>query len=198
MKKFGVLLAVFALCAIGAASAHAENSEFTASATGSLSGSALENQVFNTGAGEVVCTTAATSGTIASVSATEQHVTVNYSGCKAFGLVNVHISAATYNFTAAKTEKEVTQPNRVDIVNPITITVTKTLFTAHCTVTVPAQTVGTVDFENNGNNVKVTPTVTGIHSTGSGGVCGGTNSTGTYEGASEVHREGGGSVGFDK
>jgi hypothetical protein len=202
MKRLGVLFAVFALCAIGAASASAENSEFTASAVGSINGIDLDDQVFNTGAGEVVCKKAVTSGTIASVAATNQHVTVNYSECTAFGFVGVHITPATYNFTAAKTVEheggiKTTLPNQADVESAITITVTKTLFTAHCSLVVGKQTLSSIDFANNGNNVIVTPTVTGIHSAGTGGVCGGTNTTGTYSGRSEVNRVSGGSVSFD-
>jgi hypothetical protein len=187
LKKLGVLvIAVLALGAFGAANASAE---FTASALGEIHGNALETQVFETVAGTIECAGATTTGSITALASTEQHVTVHYSNCKAFGLVNVHISTATYLFT--------THEGTVHVVEPITITVTKTLFTAHCTVTVGKQTLSKVDFINNGNNVIVQPTIGGIHSVGSGGVCGGTNSTGTYTGKSEVSRVGGGTVSVD-
>jgi hypothetical protein len=188
IKMFGMLVAV--ICAISALGAANSSAEFTASATGELHGRALENQLFTTSAGSVLCSAATTTGTITKTATPEQHVTVHYSGCTAFALPAVHVSTATYLFTTDGT---------VHIVEPITITVTKTLFTAHCTITVKAQTVGTVDFETVGSKVKVTPTVTGIHSVGSGGPCGSTTSnTGTYEGASEIERVGGGFVAFDK
>ncbi len=185
-KKIGAIaLAVVAFSALGVASASA--AEFTASSTGSLTGAATADQVFNTGAGEVVCKTAATTGTVASTKATNQHVTVTYGTCKAFGIATVDISAATYNFTSN---------GQVHIVNPITITVTG--FLIECTVTVPAQTVGTVDFATSGTGVAVTPTVTGITSTGNGGLCGGHNTTGTYTGASKVsHSTAGQTLSFD-
>ncbi len=186
MKKLGVLVAVFALCAIGAANASA--AEFTASETGSLEGKALETNVFTTSGGKVECTGAATSGTIAKTADTKQHVTVKYSGCKAFSIANTHISDATYLFTSDGT---------VHVENTITITPTIFGFSA-CTVTVTPQTVGTVDFANSGsNNVKVTPTVTGIKYHSTGGSCGSAGENGTYTGASEVNRSGGGTLRFD-
>jgi hypothetical protein len=191
MKKLGVLIAVFALCAIGAANASA--AQFTASAVGSLSGKAIAPQVFTTPGGTVTCNTAATTGTIEKTADTQQHVTVHYTGCTAFGFATVDITDATYQFTAGT-------GNNVHIKN--TITITPTLFGASiCTTTVKPQTVGTVDYTNaSATTVKVDPTVTGIKSTSSGGSCGpaGETSTGTYTGASEVSRVGGGSIQYDK
>ncbi len=186
-KKIGALvLVVAAFSAVGVANASA--AEFTASSTGSLTGVATQDQVFNTGAGVIVCKKAATSGTIAATKATNQHVTVNYSECKAFNTgAPVDISAATYNFTSN---------GQVDIVQPITIKVTA--FLIECTVTVFAQTVGTVDFATSGTGVSVTPTVTGITSTGTGGICGAHNTTGSYSGTNKVsHATSGQTVSFD-
>jgi hypothetical protein len=189
MKKLGILVAVFALSAIGAASASA-HAEFTASATGSLAGSAVEPNVFTTSGGTVTCNNAATSGTIAETAATAQHVTVKYSSCTAFGFVNTHISDATYLFTAAT-------GTNVHVQNQIKITPTTFGFSA-CTVTVNPQTVGTVDYANSGaNNVRVTPTVTGIAYTSTGGICGPSGNNGTYSGASEISRVGGGTLRYD-
>jgi hypothetical protein len=193
LEKLGVLaVAVFAICIVGVASASA--AQFTVSATGNLEGHALSgsegNQVFTTTAGTVTCTAAATKGEIKSFAASEQEVTVTYSGCTAFGIVNVDITPATYNFHASGT---------VDITKEITITVTGGIF-GNCTVKVPSgQTVGTVAFSNSGsNNILVNPSVTGIKYTGSGGLCGsGTDTNGTYVGKSEVNRVGGGSIQFD-
>jgi len=197
MKKLGVLVAVFALCAIGAANASAAN--FTASAVGSLTGKALENQVFTTNGGTVTCTKAATSGEIKETTATKQHVTVNYSGCTAFGFATVHISAATYNFTSN---------GEVHIESPVTITVTAGIF-GECTVTVGKQTVSKVDFKTemvvtegppkveHPISTVVTPTVEKIKYTSTGGVCGSSGENGTYKGANTVERVGGGFVSFD-
>lgn len=184
-KKLGILVAVFALCAIGAANASA--AEFTASATGSITGEALETQVFTTSGGTVECDTAVTSGTISSTAATSQHVTVEYDSCSAF-FFPVHISPATYNFTAN---------GETHIEKAISITVTGGIF-GECTITVPKQSVTSVDFANSGtSNVKVTPTVTGIDYTSTGGICGSSGSEGTYSGANEVSRAEGGTLRFD-
>jgi hypothetical protein len=193
LKKLGVLaVAVFAISVVGVASASA--AQFTASAVGNLEGHALSGaegkQVFTTNAGTVSCIAATTEGEIKSTAATEQEVTVNYGGCTAFGIVNVDISPATYNFHSSGT---------VDIKKEITITVTGGIF-GTCTVKVPSgQTVGTVAFSNSGtNNILVNPSVTGIKYESSGGLCGsGTATNGTYVGKSEVNRVGGGSIQFD-
>lgn len=190
IKKCVVLLIlVCALSAIGAANASAT---FTYSATGSLHGHPETTQVFNTGTGEVACTGATVTGAIVSTNASELELTTHYSGCKAFGIVGVHISTATYLFTTS---------GEVHVLEPITITVTKTLFTAHCTVTVPAQTLNKVDYATTGTagstHVTITSTITGIHSTGTGGVCNGTNTNGTYTGAKTIARVGGGWIEFD-
>jgi hypothetical protein len=187
MKKFGVLAVVaFALCAIGAANASAAT--FTASATGSLSGKATATQVFTTSAGEVKCSNAATSGTIASTASTEQHVTVVYGSCTAFGFP-VHISPATYLFTADGT---------VHIKNTITLEVTVP-FLPDCHITVGSQTVGSVVYANlAGGKMSITPNITGITYTTTGGSCGSGGNNGTYKGANEVERVGGGSISWDK
>ena len=189
LKKFGVLaLAIFALSAIGVANASAAPT-FTASATGSISGKATETQEFTINAGTVRCSTATTSGTITSTASTDQHAHVTYSGCTAFaGFVPVHNITATYTFTAN---------GKVHIVGNITITITAP-FGATCTVTVPGgQEVGTVTYTNKGSNLVVTPNVTGITYKTSGGFCGAEGKNGTYKGANEVSRVGGGSVSWD-
>jgi hypothetical protein len=187
MKKLGALAAaVLALSTIGAANVSA--AQFTASTTGSLTGKALATQVFTINGGTVECSAAASSGTIEKIADTRQHVTVKYSGCSGFGVPTVDISDATYLFTSNGTEH---------IQN--TITIEPTVFqTALCTVTVKPQSVGTIDFENSGaNNVKVTPTVTGIVYESTGGICGSGGSNGTYKGANEISRVGGGALRFD-
>jgi hypothetical protein len=188
-KKFGVLvIAVFALSAIGAASASAAT--FTASATGSLSGKATATQEFGINAGTVRCGTALSSGTIVSTASPEQHVSVTYSSCTAFaGFIPVHNIEATYVFTA---------DGKVHIKNQITITVTAPFGTCH--VTVPGgQTVSSVTYANlAGGKMSVTPNITGITYSTTGGTCGSGGTNGTYKGANEVERVGGGSISWDK
>jgi hypothetical protein len=184
LKKLAVVaVAVFALSVVGVASASA--AQFTASATGELTGKATSTQKFTTGAGTVECTAAATSGKIVSEASPEQEVTVKYSGCKAFGFVSAEISPATYLFTAN---------GEVHIQNTITISVPL----GGCSVTVGPQTVKSVSFANAGtSNITESSNVSGIVSKGSGGLCGGANSTGKYVGNSEISRVGGGTLRFD-
>lgn len=140
--------------------------------------------MFETSAGPVKCTTAATTGKITSVASTEQAVEVTYGSCKAFaGLVTVNISTAHYNFHSN---------GSVDITAPITITVPGV-----CTQSVPEQTVSSVTFEDSGSNLVEKSNVSGISWTGSGGVCGSSGSAGTYTGNNEINRVGGGSIGWD-
>jgi len=189
MKKFGVLaVVVFALSAIGAANASA--AQFTASATGSITGKALETQEFTINAGTIRCPIAETSGPITSSPSSEQQAHVTYKNCTAFAsFVPVHNITADYVFTANGT---------VHIAQTITITVTAPFKTCH--VTVGPQPVGTVDYANNGagNGILITPTVTGISYSSTGDLCGKSGTNGTYKGVNEVTRVGGGFFRYDK
>jgi len=182
LKKLGVVIAVFALSAIGAASASA--AQFTASATGSITGKATATQVFTTNGGQVKCSVAASSGTIKSTATAEQTVEVKVSGCTAFGFVNTHVTPIQVNFTAS---------GEVHLENTVTITPTG----AGCTQSVAPQTVKSTGYSNNAGKVKVTPNVTGITYTSTGGLCGSSGANGTLTGTNEVERVGGGSVSFD-
>jgi hypothetical protein len=187
MRKFGAfVVAIFALSVIGVTNASA--AQFTFSETGELAGEALEPPKFGFNGGTVECSTVDTSGNIESKDFSELELTAHYSGCKAFGIANVDISPATYLFTAN---------GEVHIKEAVTITVTKTVLSGECAITLPAQTVGTVDFATSGNNLKMTPTFTGIKYTSSGAPCGTSGENGTYTGPSEIHRVGGGTVSFD-
>jgi len=185
MKKLGVLVAVFALCAIGAANASAAP-QFTASATGELTGKALETQKFKTNGGTVECKKIDVVATIPAIASPEQHVTIKYTECSAFGFPvdDIH---ATYLFTA---------DGSVHVVEEISITVTGGIF-GECTVKVPKQTDKSVTYDSVSGKIKVTPNVTGIKYTSSGGICGSSGENGTYTGASEIERVGGGTISWD-
>jgi hypothetical protein len=186
LRQLSALLAASALCAIGAGNASA--AEFTFSATGTLEGRALEHQVFTTNGGEVACTGATATAPLNNTVFTEIHSTWTYTNCKAFSIATVHISPATLTLTADGT---------VHLVNPITIT--PTIFgVSVCTVTISAQTWTGIAYSNVGaTNITVTPTVNGITYITTGGACGVSGSNGTYNGASEWARRGGGTVRFD-
>jgi len=181
-KKLGVLVAILALSAIGAANASAAT--FTESATGTLTGKSLNAQVFATNSGQVKCT-AHISGSIVSTATTEQHVTVEYKGCTAFGFASVDVSPATYLVIANGT---------VHVRNTVTNNVT--LAGCHQTVE-PQGPLGTITYTNlAGGKLGVDANVTGIAYKGTGSLCGDatTKTNGTYTGNSEVERVGGGSL----
>jgi hypothetical protein len=178
LKVWGLaLVAVFAFSAIASANAMAAD-HFKASSTGTLSGAQTGNQVFTTPAGKVTCTEASTSGTVATLEATEQEVTVEYEGCTAFGFIGAEISPAEYNLHANGV---------VDVLNEIEINA------ASCHVIVPPQNgLTSVSYTNKtGGKIEEVSNVTGIHSTGNGGICGGESTTGTYVGNNLVGLIGG-------
>ncbi|HKO37478.1 MAG TPA: hypothetical protein VJU14_03830 [Solirubrobacterales bacterium] len=181
-KKFGLLAAVFALSAIGAANASAAT--FTASATGTLSGKATTLPILTLNGGQIKCTTTSTTGTIASIPWTEQKYTITYSGCTAFGFANVHTSPHEFN-TKANGE--------VQYLKTITISVTAIA----CHITIHPQTVNKVEYTNNSPRTIVHHKTTGIAYTSTGGLCGASGSNGTYTGTTEIERVGGGSVSHD-
>lgn len=181
-KMFGALVAVLALSAFGVANASAAT--FTASETGTLTGEATSTQVFTTDSGgKVECKKAATSGTIKAKETTEQHVTVNYSECTAFG-VPAEVTTATYNFTAN---------GEVHILNNVIIHV---LGFFPCTITVPPQTVKTAGYSGSGT-ITTTANVTKISYSSTGGLCGSSGTAATYTGSNKTSRVGGGSISFD-
>ena len=183
LQRLGALIVVaFALSAIGAANASA--AQFTASATGFLSGKAVLIQIFTTNGNQVKCFTAASSGTIKSVASEEQTVEVKYSGCTAFGFVNTHITTAFFNLTANGT---------VHIENTITITPTG----AGCTQTYPPQTRGLVMFYNSANGYRADFHLSGLTYYSTGGLCGPSGNTGNFDGSTELQRVGGGYLTYD-
>jgi ABC-type transport system substrate-binding protein len=178
IKTWGIVLAaVFAFSAVSVANASA--STFKSSSTGTLKGAQTSNQVFNTGFGTVSCTTATSSGTVTSTVTAEQEVGVKYSGCTAFGFIGAEISEAKYLFNANGTVK---------VLNTITIKVPG----AGCSVTVsPQGPLSSITYTNKSGKIEESTKVSGIKSKGSGGLCGGENSNGTYTGSNLIELVGG-------
>jgi hypothetical protein len=173
-------IAVLGVCVLGVAGvAGASAQQFHASKTGTLTGKATNTQVFNTGSGAVECTKAFSSGTVTAVLALTQLVTVQYTGCTAFGFINTEITPAQYIFNADNGE--------VKIENTITITPAG----AGCKVTVGPQSLKTVKFKNSGSKLIEESAVKGIVSTSTGGLCGSSGSSGTYTGNNEIELIGG-------
>jgi len=183
-KKLGVLVAILALSAIGAATASAAS--FTYSATGSLSGKATTTQTLTTNSGQLKCTVASTTGSIVSTSLSEIHVTVQYSGCTAFGFASVDISPAKYTFTANGT---------ADLKSSITFNVTL----AGCHMTITPGSHELVSYTNSSGKLLLFLKLSRLRYHGTGGLCGSSTeqTNGTYEGKIEIERVGGGSISWD-
>jgi hypothetical protein len=187
MKSFSVVaIALFALSAIGVANASA--STFTYSAPGELTGHALETQKFVTNGGTIECSEAPSSGLIESTEAIELHVSIEYKQCKAFGFPVDVTAKATFRYTAN---------GKMHFTASLVFTVTGGIF-GECTITIGEQEVGALTYTNNSGKLKVTPNVTGIAYTSTGGLCGSSGTNGTYTGASEIERVGGGSISWDE
>ena len=180
MKRIRVLaptvIATLAVSITSVASASAH--EFVASKTGKTKSSAKTEQVFNTGSGEVKCKKLSGKGEVTALKTTTHKESVTYSECTAFGFVKVKITTAKYEFNAN---------GSVKLENEITITPEG----AGCTVKVPAQTLESVSYSNESGKIDTESHVKGIKSKGSGGICGGENSTGTYSGTAVTELEGG-------
>lgn len=173
LKKLGGLSVV--ICVLGAICvANASAAEFTATKTGALTGSNTGNQTWTLNAGLVKCAEASVAGNISSKSFTDLHITVTYGKCTAFNLPIAHVSPGTYSMTAN---------GEHHLIETLTITVTKTLFTPECTITISPQTNKSVAFQNYGSDLIATSSLTGIVYTSTGGPCGFSGSSGTFEGA---------------
>jgi hypothetical protein len=164
-------------------------SQFTESATGTLTGDQENNQIVTpvSGGPAIVYTAAHATGSIISTATTTLEVTVVYSGgtIPALFAAPVDNSSATFELHAS---------GAATIANNIVINATG----LGCSTTIAAgQTLGTVSYTNLNSNTEVTVSMSlsGIHSTGTGLCPSGT--TGTYTGNFVIHRVGGGFVRWD-
>lgn len=172
----GTILGV--LGAVGVAAASAAN--FQVNEPGTMSGSATTVQVLTVSGGQIRCTGAATAGTVEQFASETQKVTVNYSGCTAFGFTGAVVSPAEYMLHANGV---------VDVLNTITVTVPG----AGCSVMVgPQAGLTTIAYTNSGGKVKASSSIAGISYATTGGLCGPGGVNGTFTGASELALIGGG------
>jgi hypothetical protein len=209
-KAFGLaLVAMLALGAFMAQAASASPLTTTGGITAHLTGDQESSHKFTTPNGSVTCTTAsfdATQVTEASGQINELTVAPTYSGCAAFGFATAHVSVngCTYTFTtptkiASGPPVKVTWSgsSQLHIVCPAgkSIEITPTTFgVSACTQFVGTQTPtgGHVIGINAGTaekmDVTLETTLSGIHYTGTGGLCGNgeTHSDATYTGNSTV------------
>lgn len=152
---------------------------FHASKTGKLTGQQTGNQTFNTGSGNVICTKAASSGTATALLVLTQLIQTTYTGCTAFEFASVTINTADYLFNADN--GLVLLDNTLKIEVPL----------AGCNVIVPPQDLFTVTYDNQSGKLLELSNVHSIKSTGSGGLCGGVGTAGTYVGNNLLELTGG-------
>src|ERR1700733_1597468 len=183
MNRIGILgvalVASFSLVAVDAISVSASGDEFVASKTGKIK-SKGGPQKFKTSAGTIECTEVTGSSEILAgelQSVTHKEV-LTFINCKGFG-DPVTITSAHLELNAngsAKLEKKVT-------VKPEG---------AGCEVLIEAQTLTGFGYSNaTGGKADAKPAAPAIHSKGTGGVCGGTNTEGSYSGTIVSELEGG-------
>jgi hypothetical protein len=179
MRTVGTTLVVM-LALGGVASGH----NFNSSVTGNLKVVKNATQIFKTGTNtEVKCTKdSVVTGTASKGLQLSVLAQVEYTGCtvERFGFkFEATVSLAQYVFSADN--ELVNLENTIVIKVPI----------ASCNITVKPQDLKKVLYTNTAKHILITPEVSGILSTGSGGECGGHSSTGTYEGSTEVEVVGG-------
>lgn len=173
--KLGLAL-VAALAFSATVTASASAASFISSETkAKLLSEGVQSQVFKTNAGEVKCSEAKIeAGETGTVDLPEsvQLAEIHYGNCLAFGFVPTTLKNADYLFLPNGT---------VHIDSEVTIV------GGGCEVKVPAQSVGTVKYSDNGNNIKIEPNVTGILYTAKSCPSGnGEAKNGTYTGNSEA------------
>ena len=193
LKVLGLALAaVFAFSAMSASAASAEKLFHSESEKTILTGTEVEEVVFDAGGGTIKCPESVYDATTSAKTVTEITVEPTYKTekCKAFGLeTHVLMNGCDYVFTLEPGTTETTGGSThtsgpVHIKCPegkkIELTVTKLLGGSRCTVDVPAQTPTkpTVDYKNEGKektrDVLITSTIEGVtyEVTGGGGICG--------------------------
>lgn len=182
MKRFSTTLAaicVVALALTAMTASAASAAQFTASATGALTGVQTSDQVFQFGVGGVTCKKAHTTGTITSTATTSQHVTVNYSECStSFWGFSTAVSAGTFLLTAN---------GEIHLLNTITFSVPS----LGCSTTVSPQSLGSVSYTNKvGGKIEQHNAVAGLKSTSTASLCSSGNA-GTFTGSSLLERIGG-------
>jgi hypothetical protein len=173
------LLVAVLVVVIGAVPVSATNHEFVASVKGKTKGAQTDAQVFKTGAGTLECKDVSSTGEITEVKSTVHKETLTYSNCDAFGYSNVKFTPVHFEYSANGSAR-------------LESSVTITPEGAGCHITIPAQTVQGVAYENKGKGITATADAINIVSKGNGGTCGTEeNSEGSYVGTIAAELEGG-------
>jgi hypothetical protein len=181
LKAMGLaLVAVFAMSAMAASGAQAEQSYHTSATPTTLSGTANSTIILHfPGGGSVECTNASFPGTVVGTAVSEIRVTPVFTGCVGFGFATTDVSTINCHFLfTTPTATGSTSHAAVHIeCTGVFIIITPTFFGASlCTVEVGSQTPGgVVDFENKSSSavppvpeshILLTSTLTGISHTG--------------------------------
>ncbi len=208
IKAISALLAVAcALCAVTAQVATATEAYTSGVGAGVrtfAAGDKTTNHVFSSPSGPVVCTTIGFLGESVQTGPTIEEITLtpSFSGCTAFGFT-AHVSnnSCDFLFTAPTTvtaNEWTIHPAHIvpSSGSSCNFTVTPTFFGASvCTQTIPNQTATSGHIIGKNSAAEVSPmdgtlesTITGIHYTGTGGVCGdaSTHTDGGYTGGVTV------------
>jgi hypothetical protein len=171
------LLAIGAYVATDAGSVAASGHEFISSKTGKTKSKYMNAQVFKTSAGAMECEEVTGSGEIKEGKSTTHKEVFTYKDCYAFGGA-VRISPADFEFNAN---------GSVVLENTVTIEPTN----GECKIKLEPQTVEVINYENKSGKVEADSVASNIHSKGTGGNCGSTNTEGTYDGKVLGEVEGG-------
>ena len=202
LKKIGlVLMALYVLIAASATASYAYPFTAPGASTGQktfLTGETTTAHKWLTPNGTVSCTTVSFSGSVTGPEQTSLNLAPSYSGCSAFGFATAHIAVngCTYRFEAPTTEPSAGSytgaPFQIICPAGKEIEITPTTFgVSACTQKIPEQTPtkGHVVYANNSElgaqmDYSATPTVEAVHYTGTGGLCGKseTHSDATYSG----------------
>jgi hypothetical protein len=182
MKRIVMLgvatVAAFSIVAVDAISVSASGSEFAANKPGKIKSKATNTQRFKTSAGTIECTEVAGSSETTELKSVTHKEVLTFGGCTGFG-VNVTISVADLELNAngsAKLEKRVTiKPEGQS-----------------CEVRIEPQTLEHISYSSEpAGKVTTELNLSKIHSKGTGGVCGGENTEGSYSGTVVSELEGG-------
>jgi hypothetical protein len=175
-----VLLSAFAVAGVSAVSVSANGHEFVVSKTGKTKSKGTNTQVFKTGAGTIECKTVTGSGEIKELKSVTHKEVLTYGGCTGFG-VSITVTPADFEFNANGSAR---LENTVEVSSG----------SLSCEVLIEPQTLESITYSNSSGKVMAAATVTKIHSTGTGGVCGGKNTEGSYTGSIQGELEGSGTA----
>ncbi len=174
---WAVLLSAFLIAGVSAVSVSANGHEFISSKTGKTKSKGTNTQIFKTSAGTIECGSVTGTGEMTETKTVTHKEVLTFSECAGFGM-EITITAAHLEYNAngsARLEKTVA-------ISPEG---------AGCEVLIEPQTLEAITYTNSSGKIKAAANVSKIHSKGTGGDCGGENSTGTYTGGIQGEVESG-------